>query len=471
MLSIGQRLCLSSREARRGHLKSATFIVLLVAAFILSASLVKSAAGASGYELFASAARAGQRSSGRFSGQQPSPDNLQRVTFISDQPKAVIYLRRDGQQFKEFDVTGEDGKVARKLAPGKYFVKAVKPGFGPPEERPIEVLRRPFMTSPPLKVGPRIVTATPTPTPTPAATPTPTPTPETKTITERFFDPATSSQVTLEQWQQRRSAILIEQANTKDDRLLRQLNMELHFVQGQIAYLSGNFRRAIREFADKSFPTNYPQAQFGLGQAYLADGEPERAINAFRQALSNPELAALAYNGISEALTVLEKEDEAATAFARARELGYRSQGGRSLSLNLVRNFVKRGAWDRALKELQGSLAQERSAEVSVMLGEAYLGKGRRIDANKEFEAVIGLGDKVAEAYVARAHYGIAQAAFKEGNRERAFSALESAKALDPDGDLINRDARDTIKKIDEELKKSKERLNRLTVPGKPFMP
>ena len=472
MLSIGQRFLSPARKAHRRHLRSATFIVLLVAAFILFAPWVKSGAEAS---WSASSASAVQKSRGRFSGQQPARDNLQRVTFVSDQPEAAIYLRRDGQQFETepFDVTRKDGTIARKLPSGKYFVKAVKQGFGPAEERPIEVLLRPYITTPPLKVGPRL--PTPTPTPTPAATPTPTPTP-TETLVERFFDPTRSAQVKLEDWEQRRKEILIEQANTKDDSQVRQLNMELHFVLGQIAYLNGNFRGAIKEFTDsKSFSTShsYAPAQYGLGQAYLADGEPERAVAAFESARrSSPELVAvLAYAGLSEAYTMSGKGSNAATALARARELKYQLQGT-NLNLNLARYYVKKGEWDKALKELQGPLAQEQSAEVSVLLGEAYLGKGQRIKANEKFESVTNLGNKVATAYRARAHYGIARALFKEDNRKEAFDAIERAKELDPEGDMINNeDVRKEINKINGSLKKFKERANEQSIPNKPSVP
>lgn len=448
MLTINQGLFNSSREVGRRHVRAAAVVASLVLSVVFCASGPASGAGG-GFGLLST-----------FGGQRPSSGEHLDVIFTSDLPETEIHLEGE-----KIGLTGTDGQLLVKLLPGEYRVMVRRPGYYT-QQRTINVSTRlttfKFFMGTPMPPPSPTPTPASTPTPTPSSTPTPTPTPTpqdgVKTVLERFVDPKQTDQVKLADWQNLLSSTYQELATAPNN---PRLKAQAQFAQGQVEYLGGNYANALEAFnSAQRLAPDYALASYGLGNVYLATNQPLPAVRSFERAAGlNPQLA-MAYKGLGDALTSLKKRKEAEAAYTRARDLGYASQGA---SLNMARNFVKEERWADALSALQSLEAQEPSAEVYILLGDAYSGQKQTINAYQAYTKATEL-DKAS----AMAFYKLGELQFRENNNpEAARDALERSLALDPTGLVIDRKrARKMADDAGSKLRKlSKDRLNKPSIP------
>jgi tetratricopeptide (TPR) repeat protein len=344
-------------------------------------------------------AEAGDPDAAAPDGRTPDPVD---VSFGSDVPEVDIYV--DGLLVGRTD---RDGRLLIKLAPGEHTVIARKAGY--------------FLQKRELNIGPglaafRFFMG-------PAAA-----TPESASTINRFRDPETSSQVTSAEWQNLLSSTYQELSKTPNDMRLR---AQALFAQGQIEYLGGNYAEALVAFQQALLTTpDYGLAHHGLGQVYLATNRPREAIRAFERAVVIDPQSGMSHKGMGDSWTMLRRQAEAAAAYERALSLGYPSQG----ALDMARKSVREGRWNEALSTLQALTALEPSAEVFILLGDAYTGQHQPLNAFHAYKKAVELDSNSATAY-----YKLGEIHLRERDYEAARSALERALTLDPDGRSIDR--------------------------------
>jgi tetratricopeptide (TPR) repeat protein len=395
-----------------------------------------------------------------FAGQRPTQSEHLDVIFTSDLPETEIYLEGE-----KIGMTGTDGQLLVKLKPGEYHVMIRRAGYYT-QQRTIYVSTRLttfkfFMgmpIPPPSPTPTPSLTPTPTPTSSPSPTPTPTPQEVLKTVLERFLDPQQTDQVKLADWQNLLSSTYQELANAPND---SKLKAQAQFAQGQIEYLNKNYANALDAFSSaQRLAPDFALASYGLGNVYLATIQPLPAVRSFERAVGlNPQLG-MAYKGLGDALTSLKKRKEAEAAYTRARDLGYMPQGA---SLSMARNFVKEERWADALPGLQELATKEPSAEVYILLGDAYAGQKQTINAYNAYTKATELDKASAVAF-----YKLGELQLRENNNpEAARDALERALALDPTGLMIDRRR---ARKMADDAGSKLRKLNKDRVP-KPSIP
>jgi tetratricopeptide (TPR) repeat protein len=373
------------------------------------------------------------------------PGERSDVLFITDVPGTDIYVKGE-----KVSTTDEQGHLNVKLSPGEYSAEARKPGYFW-ETKVFKVNNR--TTTVKFFMRPKTAsTPTPTPTPTPTTTPTPSPSPsptpattETKTVVERYLDPKLSDEVTLADWQNLLAATYQELSASPNDTALR---AKQQFAQGQVDLRSGNLANALEDFnaALRLSPT-YALAFHGLGSVHLANKQWAQAAEAFRRATElSPDLW-MAHRDLGVALNSLKnKKKEAAAAFARAAELGYKSQGA---SLSVLSDLVRKNRCDEAVPTLQALTTREPSAEAFTLLGDCHRKQDRRLNAHQAYTSAIGLDQKAARAYA-----GLGEIELREGNIDKALTAFRRALEYDEGKQLIDR--QHVNKLIDEAQKKQR---------------
>jgi tetratricopeptide (TPR) repeat protein len=268
---------------------------------------------------------------------------------------------------------------------------------------------------------------------------------------QRFLDPAASDQVTLADWKQLLLSTYQMLITSPDD---TRLKVQAKFAQGQVDYLGSNFSEALEGFHSAlRLAPDYAPAHYGAGNVYLATNQPLHAVKAFERAVELNPQSWMGYRGLGDAWTVLRKRKEAEAAYARARALGYLSQG---VSLTQARDFVRERRWADALVLLEALAVRGSSVEVYILMGDAYVGQGQMINAYLAYTKAVELDPSSAAGY-----YKLGEIHFRERHYEASLEALERALHLDPGGRLIDREkarrmamhARAELRKLPDGLK------------------
>lgn len=182
----------------------------------------------------------------------------------------------------------------------------------------------------------------------------------------------------------------------------------------------------------------YADAHHLLGLAYQMIGQPDRALAAFDRALVlNPRyVEALMNRGV--VLAELGREDEAAAAFAAARENGGAERGGvpahhaaklANLHAALGDAYAAAGALDRAIEQYRAALYLGPTFhDLRYKLGRYLLDAGRSLEAREELEAVVQARPDSPQARTA-----LALACFLSGDAATARQTLEHVLSAHPD--------------------------------------
>ncbi len=97
-------------------------------------------------------------------------------------------------------------------------------------------------------------------------------------------------------------------------------NPAVRFWRARAAYRLGRFDDAIRDLTEAAplDPDNAPLYQMRLGDAYYAKGDPQRALAAYQQAVSEGAPPPAAFRGLGNAQYALGRHAEAAQAYTQA---------------------------------------------------------------------------------------------------------------------------------------------------------
>jgi tetratricopeptide (TPR) repeat protein len=204
------------------------------------------------------------------------------------------------------------------------------------------------------------------------------------------------------------------------------------FARGQVAYLTGDYTRAIVDFnaAALRLPAS-ALAYYGLGNAYLGSGRLGEAARAYERAAELSPQLAMAYKGSADVLARQSKNREALRYYERARVLGYTSPNTRQVTARIL---LKERRWADALRELSEVSKTTPTAEVFVGIGDAYVGLGQPLSAAPAYKRALELDPKSAQA-----HFKYGEFAYSQREYAAASESFERALALDPAGALIDR--------------------------------
>jgi tetratricopeptide (TPR) repeat protein len=125
-----------------------------------------------------------------------------------------------------------------------------------------------------------------------------------------------------------------------------------------------------------------------LGGVQLLGKAVSRAMETFSKALELNPAYAPAYYGLGIVAEQQKRFDEAVRFYERGIKQS-RTPAPIAIQLNLARLYNQRGQFQDTISLLAGKLPQDRSADFGrMMLGMAYLGAGRKSEAEKEIEIV-----------------------------------------------------------------------------------
>ena len=364
----------------------------------------------------------------------PPPPSPLSVTFVTGLPDTNIFLHR-GASVQLLGRTGHDGRLIAPLPRGLHAVTASRVGL-PMVRQQINV--RPGSTTFALDMTGK------------GAAPLAVPAPRVLSVEQvfgRFLDPKQADSLTAADWQQAHAqAAAALSLSPLDPRL----EAQVLFIEGQLAYLQGQYANALTAFNIAALKTPTSALSFyGLGNAYLATNQTPQALRAYQHAVElNPNLA-LAHKGLADAYAKQGKSKEALGYYERARALGYTSA---ETTMGVARAHLKQRRWPQALKELLEVVKLKPTAEAFVGIGDCYVGLQQPLSAAPAYRRAIEL-----DANSATAHYKFGLLAFETREYQAAAESLERALALDPQGVHVNRQkARETADKAAARLRQAR---------------
>jgi tetratricopeptide (TPR) repeat protein len=339
------------------------------------------------------------------------------VTFHTGLADADVFVNAGPAGMQRLGRSGPDGRLVARMPRGTYTVTASRPGSRV-ERRQIDV--RPGSTtflldlsgsagSPYTPAGSGATSA--------------------GDVFRRYLDPKQTDGVTAAEWQ----LALTETATAfAANPLDPQTEAQALFARGQVAFLRGDYPRAIADFnsAALRLPSS-ALAYYGLGNAYLGYNRLGEAARAYEHAAQLSPQLAMAYKGSGDVMARQNKNREALRYYERARVLGYTSANTRQVAARIL---LKERRWSEALRELSEVSKTSPTAEVFVGIGDAYVGLGQPLSAAPAYRRALELDPKSAPA-----HFKFGELAYAQREYASAAEAFERALALDPAGALIDR--------------------------------
>lgn len=185
-----------------------------------------------------------------------------------------------------------------------------------------------------------------------------------------------------------------------------------------------------------------PHARYGLGRCAAASGDDAGALEELNAAVRLfPEFGA-AWYARGMALRRLGRTDEARDSLAKAQQFGTRWPAVDDQLMANVRAlrddaaahsdrafaFQARGETGRAIDEYEAAVvADSKAARARVNLIALYCGQQQWSNAERHFQALVDLGDRVAEA-----HYNFAICLAAQGETTRAAGEFRTALEINP---------------------------------------
>lgn len=214
-------------------------------------------------------------------------------------------------------------------------------------------------------------------------------------------------------------------------------NFEAHFGLGLADYRLGNLRDALFEFRQltKLFPERY-EGWYNLAVVHTRMGDWQEAAKAFAQALAvglklklAPEDLKPAYLGLAAAYEALGNEKKAAEVLRQAAKL---LPEDLEVALRLARALVRSGQGDEAIPYLYKVLARERQDPTATgLLADVYLSQGLPDRAIRELDRSLAAA-KDARVKARLLHKKALVLEASGSPAEAVLKLLEESARLDP---------------------------------------
>lgn len=136
-------------------------------------------------------------------------------------------------------------------------------------------------------------------------------------IFSRYTNIRQSAGVTARDWR----GVLFQSARNPNPSISRG---QILLAQGHLSLAKRKPFDAINQFRAASQVMPTPVVYYSLGRAYMTNGQPKLAEDAFSRAVERDRNFALAYRGLGDAIAGQGDGKRAAKQFARANELGAR---------------------------------------------------------------------------------------------------------------------------------------------------
>jgi tetratricopeptide (TPR) repeat protein len=267
----------------------------------------------------------------------------------------------------------------------------------------------------------------------------------------RFNQPDKVDSVSLNDWTyvyQQTTQYQVLPRYTKD-----KINLVNKFSEGMVSYHQANYIQAInsllgavsislllKEKLGKEMPITY----YGLGLAYLASKDYQRAKEAFSKSIRIDAEFAMAYSRLGDAYKANGEGKQALTYYLTAHKRNYKTFES---SLNLANSLKLYKSYQEAI-DLYKELGKEKpSSEIYISMGDCYVELERLSPAIDSFRRALELDSKSA---IANSKLGDVFVEIKDF--QLAIESWQKALDLDREGRYIVR------KKIEEKIKKAKKR-------------
>jgi tetratricopeptide (TPR) repeat protein len=199
---------------------------------------------------------------------------------------------------------------------------------------------------------------------------------------------------------------------------LKSDSASLYFSRAMVYYLSQNYAEAENDFKQAiRLRTNYGDAYFYLSKIYGIHGEKEHARAYLRKAVLHNSECAVAELG---------KTDQKATTTDRQQIEALSAELDKLNLRDATEQIIALGEQILSLNKLHGSAAK---------IAKAYLGRGRKLYRQKEYQAALQDFDRALQLDLnlaqARGYRGLVR--HLSGGNGKALDDLNRAIELDPD--------------------------------------
>lgn len=267
----------------------------------------------------------------------------------------------------------------------------------------------------------------------------------------RFNDKKKTDGVTLNDWNyvfQQTSQNQVLPRYTKE-----KINLVNKFAEGQINLLNSNYLQAINSFEgavsislilkDK-LGKETPIPYYGLGLAYLANKDYDRAIASFVKCIRIDSSFAMAYSRLGDAYKASGRGKQALSYYLSADKNGYKTFES---SLNLADSLKLYESYTEAVNLYLVLVKEKPLPEIFISLGDCYVQLKQNVSALDSYRRAVEIDPKSAVGFL---RLGNTFDELKEF--QRAIESWQKSLELDKEGKLIDR------KKVEEFIRKAKKR-------------
>ena len=372
-----------------------------------------------------------------------SANNYLNVTFVGKEPAVEVWLNS-----KNIGLTDGKSQLTKKLAPGKYKLMAKN-------KRQVFLLTREIVVGP-EQTSFNLYTEPP---PNPIVADVDAPKTEqksaeqliietsnkVKTILENYANPATTDQVSLDDWQ---FVFQAAQFGELQGYTAVQIEAQRWFASGQIELANKEYTNALTAFTKaQEFMPSSALPFYALGNTYFANKQYGEAHKLYLKTLQLDPKLAMAYKKLADTERLLNREKEAISAYRHAIRFGYSTAETRFWLGALMLDGKQT---EEALKILEDVAKEMPKAEVFIRIGGGYEKLKRDVSAIEFYQKAIEVDEGSALAY-----YKLANVYVEQREHTKAKEALEKAIALDPKGEHLNRtEAQKKLREVSSKINK-----------------
>jgi tetratricopeptide (TPR) repeat protein len=233
------------------------------------------------------------------------------------------------------------------------------------------------------------------------------------------------------------------------------MNLINKFAEGQVNLFQSNYTQALNSFSgavsislllkDK-LREETPLPYYGVGLAYFALKDYERASQSFLQSVRIDSKFGMAYSRLGDTYKALGRDKDALSYYLSAYKYGYKTSDS---SLKLANSLKKYESYEEAIKIYQDLVEKEKPLpEIYISIGDCFVQlkqNGRAID---NYKKAVEVDPKSAVGYAS-----LGELYLEIKDFQLAIESWQKSLDIDKEGKLIDR------KKVTEKINKAKKKL------------